>query len=74
MGGRCLTERVRCLVAVALALSVFMLTLSVCACASSPIVSSDDWRYRALAELGRGGLLYEDDAARFASGMPVTDG
>lgn len=72
MGGRCLTERVRCLVAVALALSVFMLTLSVCACASSPIVSSDDWRYRALAELGRGGLLYEDDAARFASGMPVT--
>jgi len=26
----------------------------------------------ALAELGRGGLLYEDDAARFASGMPVT--
>lgn len=72
MGNSCLTGRMRCLVLVVLALSVFILTFSACVCASSPIVSADDWRYRALAELGRGGLLYEDDAARFASGMPVT--
>lgn len=40
--------------------------------AVSPTVMSDDWRYKALAELSAGGLLELSDALLYSSGAPVT--
>lgn len=73
MSNHCRAGKIQCSACFILALSVFILAFSAHTIASSPLVPSEDWRYRALAELGRGGLLYEDDAARYASGIPVTE-
>jgi len=48
--------------------------LSPLARAASPLIASDDWRYMALRELGRAGLLDERDAGVYSSGTPVTLG
>jgi len=48
--------------------------LSPFARAAAPLIASDDWRYIALVELGRAGLLDERDARVYSSGMPVSLG
>ncbi|HON43472.1 MAG TPA: hypothetical protein PLM74_10170 [Bacillota bacterium] len=41
---------------------------------AAPLITPDDWRYTALVELGRAGLLDERDAGVYASGVPVSLG
>ena len=45
--------------------------LSPFARAAAPPIASDDWRYIALVELARAGLLDERDAGVYSSGVPV---
>ena len=48
--------------------------LSPFARAAAPPIASDDWRYIALVELARAGLLDERDAGVYSSGVPVSLG
>ncbi len=58
---------------VAIATATIMM-LSPLAHAASLLVAADDWRYLALVELGRGGLLAEGDVRVYSSGVPVSVG
>ncbi len=54
--------------------AVLVGALSPSARAAVSLIASDDWRYIALVELGRAGLLDERDAGVYCSGAPVSLG